>query len=78
MKTRSWSGVRLEGSRAALWGAALLCGVPALLFRTAAAQAQATPVAELAIFKAWLDRQHPGYGRDEGPGQFQTATVEAA
>ena len=32
----------------------------------------------LASFKAWLDREHPGYGCDEGPAWFRSATVDAA
>lgn len=32
----------------------------------------------LASFKTWLDREHAGYGCDEGPGRFRNATVEAA
>jgi len=32
----------------------------------------------LQIFKAWLERAHPGYGSDEGPARFHNATVEAA
>ena len=33
---------------------------------------------ELQVFKKWLDREHPGYGSDEGPARFRNATVEAA
>jgi len=33
---------------------------------------------ELQVFKRWLDREHPGYGSDEGPARFRNATVEAA
>ena len=32
---------------------------------------------ELQVFKRWLDREHPGYGCDEGPARFRHATVEA-
>ncbi|PYP30485.1 MAG: hypothetical protein DMD49_10450, partial [Gemmatimonadetes bacterium] len=32
----------------------------------------------LQIFKAWLEREHPGYGSDEGPARFRNAIVEAA
>ena len=40
--------------------------------------AQRAPIDGLEIFKAWLDRVHPGYGRDEGPARFRNPTVEAA
>ena len=33
---------------------------------------------ELQVFKKWLDREHPGYGSDDGPARFRNATVEAA
>ena len=33
---------------------------------------------ELETFRAWLDREHPGYGCDEGPARFRNKTVEAA
>ena len=32
----------------------------------------------LQIFKAWLEREHPGYGSDEGPARFRNAIVEVA
>ena len=47
---------------------AALCALPGL-----AAQAD-----ELSIFKAWLDREHPGYHSDQGPAPFRNKTVEAA
>ena len=34
--------------------------------------------AGLQAFRAWLDREHPGYGCDEGPAPFRNRTVEAA
>lgn len=37
-----------------------------------------SPDAGLQTFRAWLDREHPGYGCDEGPARFRNATVEAA
>jgi hypothetical protein len=40
--------------------------------------AQRAPIDGLEIFKAWLDRVHPGYGRDEGPARFRNPTVDAA
>jgi hypothetical protein len=40
--------------------------------------AQRATVDSLEIFKAWLDRVHPGYGRDEGPARFRNRTVDAA
>ena len=62
----------------ARWGAVCVSCLLALPARAAPAAAQATPVAELAIFRAWLDRVHPGYGRDEGPAPFRNTTVNAA
>jgi len=32
----------------------------------------------LAVFRAWLDREHPGYECDAGPAIFRNRTVEAA
>lgn len=40
--------------------------------------AQRAPADGLEIFKAWLDRAHPGYACDEGPARFRNPTVEAA
>jgi outer membrane protein assembly factor BamE (lipoprotein component of BamABCDE complex) len=40
--------------------------------------AQRAPADGLDIFKAWLDRAHPGYARDEGPARFRNPTVDAA
>jgi len=42
------------------------------------AAAQRASVDELGIFKAWLDREHPGYACDQGPARFRNPTVEAA
>jgi hypothetical protein len=42
------------------------------------AAAQRAPADGLQIFKAWLDRVHPGYACDEGPARFRNSTVEAA
>lgn len=58
-----------------------LSAVALLLALAAAANAmpaKAPPNAELTVFRAWLDREHPGYGSDEGPARFKNATVEAA
>jgi hypothetical protein len=51
-----------------------------VLMSCSAAQgaAQHAPADELQIFKAWLDRMHPGYASDRGPAQFRNPTVEAA
>jgi len=49
----------------------------AALPRPVGAAAGQTPSGELEIFKAWLDREHPGYGCDEGPARFQNETVES-
>ena len=54
---------------------ALLVAVAATSF---AMPAKAPPNAELGVFRAWLDREHPGYGSDEGPARFRNATVDAA
>ena len=40
--------------------------------------AQPAPDQDLQIFRAWLDREHKGYGCDEGPARFQNKTVDAA
>lgn len=40
--------------------------------------AKAPPNAELGLFRTWLEREHPGYGSDEGPARFRNPTVEAA
>jgi outer membrane protein assembly factor BamE (lipoprotein component of BamABCDE complex) len=40
--------------------------------------AQRAPIDGLEIFGAWLDRVHPGYGRDEGPVRFRNPIVDAA
>jgi hypothetical protein len=40
--------------------------------------AQQAPADELRIFKAWLDRVHPGYACDQGPARFRNPTVDAA
>jgi hypothetical protein len=54
----------------------------ALLVALAAAAnampAKAPANVELSQFRAWLDREHPGYGSDEGPARFKNPTVEAA
>jgi len=47
---------------------ATLCALPLL----------AAQVDELSRFKAWLDREHPGYHSDEGPAAFRNKIVEAA
>ncbi len=57
--------------------ALLLCCATAVLGTARAADGK-TPSEELEIFKAWLDREHPGYGCDEGPARFRNETVEAA
>jgi hypothetical protein len=56
--------------------ALLLCCVAAFPGAVGAAGVK-TPTEELQIFKAWLDRVHPGYGCDEGPARFRNETVEA-
>jgi len=50
----------------------------ALVLGVSAAVGQAAPGSELDVFRAWLDREHPGYGCDEGPAGFRNRTVEAA
>jgi hypothetical protein len=52
--------------------------VAILLGATNAAPPVTTPDSGLRTFRAWLDREHPGYGSDEGPARFRNATVEAA
>jgi hypothetical protein len=53
------------------WFAFIFCSV-------AQGAGQKAPVDELQVFKAWLDRAHPGYACDEGPARFRNPTVEAA
>lgn len=43
---------------------------------TTAAASSADP--GLRAFREWLDREHAGYGCDEGPAPFRNRTVEAA
>ena len=59
-------------------GAALLLCCAALVFGAARGSEGRTAAEELEIFKTWLDRQHHGYGCDDGPARFQNATVDAA
>jgi hypothetical protein len=40
--------------------------------------ARGVPGRDLEVFRAWLDRERPGYGCDEGPARFRNGTVEAA
>jgi hypothetical protein len=50
----------------------------ALAIPTVAAFGQDSPERELKTFRAWLDRERPGYGCDEGPTRFRNKTVETA
>lgn len=52
-------------------------GLPMAL-AASASLAEAPPDKGLAAFRAWLDRNHHGYGADEGPARFRNPTVEAA
>jgi len=49
-----------------------------MLLPSAGAVDEGAVARELSNFKAWLEREHPGYGCDEGPAAFQNQTVEAA
>jgi len=69
--------------RARRWGkggaAALILLCLAQPLRSSTRPAAPAPTDEkLAIFKAWLEREHPGYGCDEGPAEFVNQTVAAA
>lgn len=60
---------------------AALCVQPAPTLATPAVapspgEAPADP--GLRVFRAWLDRERPGYGCDEGPARFRNRTVEGA
>src|SRR6187401_3057644 len=45
----------------------------------AVASVTAPPVdPQLAAFKTWLDRTHPGYGCDQGPARFENKSVASA
>ena len=50
----------------------------ALLAGGCALQLLAPQGGGLQVFKAWLDREHPGYVSDEGPARFRNAIVAAA
>src|SRR2546426_10667805 len=54
------------------------CSMRTLLVGGCALQLLAPQGGGLQIFKAWLEREHPGYGSDEGPARFRNAIVEAA
>jgi len=65
---------RLQG----FWIAALLaCGVE-LSARPVLAAGESAAAQELSTFKTWLEREHPGYGCDEGPAPFRNSTVDGA
>jgi hypothetical protein len=59
--------------------AILTAGLIAVLVgATGSSPPATTSDSRLQTFRAWLDREHPGYGCDEGPARFRNATVEAA
>ncbi len=58
--------------------AVLLSSLVGLLPWPAGSSDQGAVTSELNAFKAWLAREHPGYGCDEGPAQFRSQTVDAA
>jgi len=58
--------------------ATILVAVTWMSCSAVASAAQRAPVEGLEVFKAWLDRAHPGYGRDEGPARFRNPIVDAA
>jgi hypothetical protein len=60
------------------WPSVLLFKLVWTFVSAAPGAAQRTPQDGLAIFKAWLDRVHPGYACDQGPAQFRNPVVEAA
>jgi hypothetical protein len=60
------------------WSAAFLFPLVMTSVSADPIAAQRAPMDGLEIFKAWLDRVHPGYGRDEGPARFRNPTVDAA
>ena len=60
------------------WSAAWLLVLALMSFAAAQDAAQKAPADGLELFKAWLDRVHPGYACDEGPARFRNSTVEAA
>jgi hypothetical protein len=66
---------RIDGMR---WSAAFLFSLVLTPVSADPIAAQRAPIDGLEIFKGWLDRVHPGYGRDEGPARFRNPTVEAA
>lgn len=66
---------RIDGMR---WSAAFLLSLVLTPVSADPIAAQRAPIDGLEIFKGWLDRVHPGYGRDEGPARFRNAIVDAA
>jgi hypothetical protein len=66
---------RIGGMR---WPAAFLVVLAWMSFSAVQGAAQKAPPDGLEIFKAWLDRVHPGYACDEGPARFRNQTVETA
>jgi hypothetical protein len=60
------------------WSTASLFVLALTSFSVVPVTSQKAPGDGLAIFKAWLDRVHPGYVCDRGPAPFRNQTVEAA
>ena len=67
-----------EGAARLVLALILVCMVPGALGADSVSEAAVTPDEKLVIFKAWLDREHPGYSCDEGPAEFRNKTVESA
>jgi hypothetical protein len=60
------------------WSTAFLFVLALMSFSPVQGASQKASGDGLAVFKAWLDRVHPGYVCDRGPAQFRNKTVEAA
>src|SRR5213594_976464 len=72
------SGAQVARGPGVVWSAVLLSCFMSTFFCAARATDQGTPADELEIFKIWLEREHKGYGCDEGPARFHNDTLEAA
>jgi len=63
--------------RGARWAVVLLL-LAASAGQGVADGAESEPNPRLTVFRAWLDREHGGYGCDEGPAPFRNRAVDAA
>jgi hypothetical protein len=64
--------------RVALGALKSFAAITALIAGAGPGHAETAGDPGLTAFRAWLDREHPGYGCDAGPAPFRNKTVEAA